>query len=98
MPLRPPNAPGGIGLGFAAGNTAGRPASHCIGGFWVGRVVAGKVYHLGPNGTLAQRAFVGADLDGNVLRLRWRMPLYLRNLTISRWNHNIIHPVGAAVD
>ena len=26
------------------------------------------------------------------------MPLYPGNLTISRWNHNIVHPVGAAVD
>ena len=26
------------------------------------------------------------------------MPLYPGNLAISRWNHNIVHPVGAVVD
>ena len=98
VPFRPPDTPCCIGLGFSAGNAAGRPASHCIGGFRVGRVVAGEIYHLCPNGALAQRTFVSADIDGNVLRLRRCMPLYPGNLTISRWNHNIVHPVGAAVD
>ena len=33
VPFRPPDTPCCIGLGFSAGNAAGRPASHCIGGF-----------------------------------------------------------------
>ena len=98
VPPRPPDTPSSIGLGFTAGNAAGRPASHRIGGFRVGRVVAGEIYHLCLNGALAQRAFIGADIDGNVLRLRRCMPLYPCNLAVSRRNHNIVHTVGTAVD